>query len=93
MISWVLFDFGGVVIESPFVAFAKYEDEHDLPVGFLRLVNSTNPNDNAWAMLERNDVTPEQFERALRGRIGEAWSSNPRERIFSVSCTGRSVSR
>jgi putative hydrolase of the HAD superfamily len=30
-------------------------------LGFLRSVNSTDPDNNAWAKLERNDVTPEQF--------------------------------
>jgi putative hydrolase of the HAD superfamily len=57
-----MFDFGGVVIESPFVAFAKFEEEAHLPAGFLRTVNATNPNDNAWAKLERSDVTVEEFD-------------------------------
>lgn len=57
-----MFDFGGVVIESPFVAFKKFEEESGLPTGFLRLVNATNPNDNAWAKLERSDVTIEEFD-------------------------------
>jgi putative hydrolase of the HAD superfamily len=57
-----MFDFGGVVIESPFVAFEKFEEETGLPKGFLRTVNATNPNDNAWAKLERSDVTIEEFD-------------------------------
>lgn len=62
MISCVLFDFGGVVIDSPFVAFAKFEQENDLPAGFLRMVNATNPNDNAWAKLERSEIELDEFD-------------------------------
>lgn len=57
----VFFDFGGVVLTSPFEAFERYERANGLPVGFIRTVNSTNPDDNAWARLERNDVGVDGF--------------------------------
>jgi putative hydrolase of the HAD superfamily len=57
----VLWDFGGVILSSPFEAFTHYEIEHGLPAGFLRRVNATNPHDNAWAQLERNAVSFQQF--------------------------------
>ena len=56
MINAVLWDFGGVVTTSPFDAFAAYERDNGLPDGLIRQINSTNPNDNAWAKLERSDV-------------------------------------
>ena len=52
----VLFDFGGVILTSPFEAFARYEDDNGLPAGFLRRLNATNPDANAWARLERSEV-------------------------------------
>jgi putative hydrolase of the HAD superfamily len=52
----VLFDFGGVILTSPFEAFARYEAAHGLPDGFLRRLNATNPDTNAWALLERSEV-------------------------------------
>ena len=58
----VLWDFGGVILTSPFEAFQRYEIEHDLPTDFIRRVNATNPHDNAWALLERNEVSTEQFD-------------------------------
>ena len=61
VIRAALFDFGGVILSSPFEAFARYERECGLPDGFLRAVNSTNPHDNAWARLERSEVTFEEF--------------------------------
>jgi putative hydrolase of the HAD superfamily len=57
----VLWDFGGVLSASPFLAFARYERERGLPEGFLRGVNATNPDANAWARLERNEVGAEEF--------------------------------
>lgn len=57
----VLWDFGGVITTSPFDAFARYETEIGAPVGLIRQINSTNPDDNAWAHLERNDVDVDGF--------------------------------
>lgn len=44
-----LFDFGGVILSSPFEAFARYEAERGLPDGFLRRLNATDPDINAWS--------------------------------------------
>ncbi|HKK30591.1 MAG TPA: HAD family hydrolase, partial [Alphaproteobacteria bacterium] len=48
----VLWDFGGVILSSPFDAFTKYEAEIGLPQGFIRQLNSRDPDNNAWAKLE-----------------------------------------
>lgn len=61
MIEAVLFDFGGVVTTSPFEGFARYEAAAGLPDGLIRAINSTNPDDNAWAKLERSDVDRREF--------------------------------
>lgn len=58
----VFWDFGGVILSSPFDAFLQYEAEKGLPEGFLRSVNATNPDANAWALLERNEVSPRDFD-------------------------------
>ena len=58
----VLWDFGGVILSSPFEAFNHYETARGLPLDHIRRVNATNPDANAWALLERNDVTPAQFD-------------------------------
>ena len=47
---------------SPFEAFATYERERGLPEGLIRRVNATDPDTNAWARLERSDVTMEEFD-------------------------------
>lgn len=61
MIEAVLFDFGGVILSSPFEAFSKYEAEAGVPDGLLRGLNATNPDTNAWAQLERSEVSLEEF--------------------------------
>ncbi len=61
MIRSVMFDFGGVITDSPFDAFESYELAEGLPVGTIRTINSTNPHDNAWAQLERGDVGMSEF--------------------------------
>jgi putative hydrolase of the HAD superfamily len=66
----VMFDFGGVISSSPFEAFAHFEAAQGLPSGFIRTVNGTNPNDNAWARLERGEVDVETF--------GALWSAEAR---------------
>jgi putative hydrolase of the HAD superfamily len=57
----VLFDFGGVLTTSPFEAFARFERERGLPEGFLRTVNATGADHNAWARLERGDLSIDDF--------------------------------
>jgi putative hydrolase of the HAD superfamily len=60
-VTAVLWDFGGVILESPFDAFARYERDHGLPAAFLRGLNARNPDANAWARLERNEVSMAEF--------------------------------
>jgi putative hydrolase of the HAD superfamily len=57
----VFFDFGGVVLSSPFEAFNRFEEANGLPRDLIRTVNATNPDTNAWAQLERSEVTFDQF--------------------------------
>jgi putative hydrolase of the HAD superfamily len=57
----VLWDFGGVILTSPFEAFRRYEIEAGLPVDFIRSLNARNPDTNAWAKMERSEVSLEQF--------------------------------
>lgn len=57
----VLWDFGGVLSTSPFDAFARYEREHGLPDGFIRRVNATDPDTNAWARFERSELDLDGF--------------------------------
>ena len=65
MIRAVLWDFGGVILTSPFEAFERYELEAGLEPGFIRRINSTNPDANAWARLERGELDLIAFSAAF----------------------------
>ena len=65
MFTAVLWDFGGVILSSPFEAFNRYEQANDLPTDFIRTVNSTDPHTNAWARLERSDISALDFDAAF----------------------------
>lgn len=62
MIEAVIWDFGGVLTSSPFEAFARYEVERGLPKDFIRGINATNPDGNAWALFERSECTLDEFD-------------------------------
>jgi putative hydrolase of the HAD superfamily len=73
----ILWDFGGVITTSPFEAFNRYEAEHGIPLDFIRGVNATNPESNAWAQFESSQITPEQFDVAFEGETRVAGHAIP----------------
>jgi putative hydrolase of the HAD superfamily len=58
----VLWDFGGVMTESPFLAFRRFEKERGLPADFLSRINARNHDHNAWARFERSELSAQQFD-------------------------------
>ncbi len=83
-VTAVLFDFGGVITDSPFGAFERYEREHGLPVGFIRSVNATNHLDNAWARLERNELDFDAFCDAFESEAAEAGGRVDARQLFGT---------
>jgi putative hydrolase of the HAD superfamily len=75
----ILWDFGGVILSSPFEAFNRYEAEIGLPKDFIRGLNARNGDTNAWAKMERSEVTLEGFvelfeaEARQRGHTLDGW--------------------
>lgn len=64
-ITAIFWDFGGVILASPFEAFNEYERANGLPPDFLRSVNAVDPHTNAWARIERQEITPAEFDLAF----------------------------
>lgn len=62
MIKAVVWDFGGVITTSPFEAFNRYEEEQGIPRDFIRSVNATNGDSNAWAQFESSQVSMQAFD-------------------------------
>jgi putative hydrolase of the HAD superfamily len=65
VIEAVIWDFGGVFTTSPFEAFNRYESEKGLPKDFIRTINATNHENNAWARFERAELDIAGFDKAF----------------------------
>ena len=61
MIEAVVFDLGGVVVDSPLHAIARYERDHGLPGGAINRVVFDTGEMGAWSRLERGELTLEAF--------------------------------
>ena len=66
----VFWDFGGVILSSPFDAFNEYEAARAIPLDFIRSVNATNPDTNAWALIERHEVDADTFDGLFAAESG-----------------------
>ena len=62
MFKAVLWDFGGVITSSPFESFNRFEAANGLPKDIIRTINATNGDANAWAQLESNAVSLDEFD-------------------------------
>jgi putative hydrolase of the HAD superfamily len=80
----VLWDFGGVILSSPFEAFRRYERERGLPDDLIRSINATDPHDNAWARLERSDITPAEFDTAFAAEAARLGHHVPGRDVLSL---------
>lgn len=72
MIRAILWDFGGVLTTSPFEAFRRFESDNGYPEDFIRRINAANPDNNAWAQLERNEISIEEFDRLFAAEAAAA---------------------
>ena len=43
-------------------SFNRFERQHNIPNDFIRGINSTNPDNNAWARLESSQITVAEFD-------------------------------
>jgi putative hydrolase of the HAD superfamily len=65
----VIFDLGGVVIDSPLHAIQRYERELGIPEGVVnRVVVDTGPH-GAWSRLERGEVSMPEFHRDFEAEL------------------------
>jgi putative hydrolase of the HAD superfamily len=60
-VAGVLFDMGGVVMESPLHAIARYERARGLPPNSINRVVAAAGETGAWARLERGELTVASF--------------------------------
>jgi len=68
----VIFDLGGVVLDSPIEVFLEFEARHGLVPGFLGRVVVGSGEHGAWAKLERGELDLGAFYRAFDAEIAAA---------------------
>jgi putative hydrolase of the HAD superfamily len=83
-VSAVLFDLGGVLTESPIRAFTAYEREAGLPEGLIVTLNSTDPDTNAWARFERNELDVTGFSAAFEAEAAAAGHRVEASRVLAA---------
>lgn len=83
-IKAILWDFGGVITSSPFEAFSRFEQTHGLPRDFIRTINATNPDDNAWARFEANRIDLETFDREFAAESAAAGHKVPGRTVLEL---------
>jgi len=80
----VVFDLGGVITESPMTAFTAYEAEAGLPEGLIVRLNSTDPDTNAWARFERNELDAAGFTDAFEAEALAAGHEVDARRVLAA---------
>ncbi len=60
-IKTIIFDFGGVITDSPIEGFKKLEQAYGISSGVISKIVMTNPDTNAWAKSERGEIDIETF--------------------------------
>ena len=84
MIRAVFWDFGGVITTSPFDSFNIYEESKNLPKDLIRTINSANPDNNAWAKLERNQIDQEEFDSLFEVESRQFGHSVPGKQVLAL---------
>jgi putative hydrolase of the HAD superfamily len=68
----VIFDLGGVVLDSPLHAIARYEREHGIPAGLVNRVVVETGSGGAWSRLERGELSGADFAAAFEAECRAA---------------------
>jgi len=68
----VVFDLGGVILESPIQLFLRLEAERGLPVNVIGKVVIAAGADGAWAKLERGELSMQDFCTAFDAELAAA---------------------
>ena len=79
----ILWDFGGVITSSPFEAFNQLEESVGAPKDFIRSINATDPETNAWAQFESNQVSLDEFDRLFADESAAAGHRIPGAEVIA----------
>jgi putative hydrolase of the HAD superfamily len=80
----VVCDLGGVVVDAPFDAFTSLERASGAALGAVRQINSRNRDDNAWAKIERGEITLDEFVELFAAEAADAGHRLPAREVIEV---------
>jgi len=80
----VLCDLGGVVLDAPFGAFDAIEQAAGAARGAVREINARHPDDNAWARIERGEISVDEFVELFTAEAAEAGHRLPARDVIDV---------
>ncbi|KAL1669324.1 HAD-like domain-containing protein [Schizophyllum commune] len=72
----VIFDIGGVVARSPFVAIAAYERKHKIPENYLNCSIVAKGSQGAWQQFERGELPLLEFYKAWSEDLSDTVNGN-----------------
>ncbi|KAJ2825720.1 hypothetical protein IWW50_002723 [Coemansia erecta] len=72
----VIFDIGGVVVQSPFLAISAYEREHKLPANYINVSLSKHGSSGAFQRYERGELTYTAFVDAWTDELNDVAANN-----------------
>jgi putative hydrolase of the HAD superfamily len=81
-----------VVIDAPFDAFGELERRAGVAPGTIRAINARNPDDNAWARVERGDIDADGFVALFEQEAAAAGVDLPARDVLDI-VTGASSAR
>ncbi|KAJ8093183.1 hypothetical protein PM082_020668 [Marasmius tenuissimus] len=75
-IKAVIFDIGGVVLRSPFIAIAQYERDHGIPENYLNCSIVARGPQGAWQKFERGELEIFAFYDAFSRDLSDTANGN-----------------
>ncbi|KAF8831697.1 hypothetical protein HHX47_DHR1001197 [Lentinula edodes] len=88
----VVFDIGGVVVRSPFLAIARYEREHRIPENYLNCSIVARGSEGAWQKFERGELELFPFYKAFSQNLSDTFYEECPELPEALHVDGREVS-
>ncbi|MFP5331258.1 MAG: hypothetical protein ACLGHX_02685 [Acidimicrobiia bacterium] len=82
MLTGAIFDLGGVVLDSPMDAIARFERSAGLPAGTVNRLVAASGADGAWARHERGELGRDAFLAAFREEFATAGYHVDTERLL-----------
>ncbi|KAJ1958700.1 hypothetical protein EC988_000135 [Linderina pennispora] len=78
----VVFDIGGVVVKSPFIAISAYERQHGLPANYINVALSKLGGSGAFQKYERGEISYDAFVSEWTRELNDVVGNNAAYRKY-----------